>query len=139
MPSTDVPLADIANFERLNPEVLFAPDPHAAFEQFRRDMAEVHGVDWEEAVEHLPLGLLEGALAKRRTMEALWPDAPAGCHLYACWNRPASEYYLPLPAGAQVQNQRADWAAWVPWSYVASPEALTWPDVQLLRLPLVPA
>lgn len=136
MTQAAVPLADIAQFERANPEVLFAADPYAAFDQFRRDMAEVHGADWDEVVEHLPLALLEGALVKRRTMEAHWPDAPASCHIYACWNRPASEYYLPLPVGAQVRNQQADWAAWVPWSYVASPEPLTWPDVQLLRQPL---
>lgn len=118
-------------------EVLTAPHPAAAFAAHKAALAEQHGVTLARVDEVLPEAELTAALATRTRMEELWPDAPADCHLYACWNRPASEYYLRLPDGAQTKDQRADWLEHIPWTYIATPTPLGWPDVQLLRLPLV--
>lgn len=119
-------------------EVLTAPHPAAAFAAHKAALAEQHGVTLAEVDEVLPEAELTAALATRARMEALWPDAPTHCLMYAAFNRPASEYYRPLPAGSEVRDQRADWSTGTPWTYIATPEPLNpvdWPDVRLLRRP----
>lgn len=120
-------------------EVTIAADPHAAFVAYQCDVQKRHNATWQEVEDALPMSLLSEALTRRRKMEELWPEVPAGCYVYACWNRPASEYYTRLPEGAVQLDQRADWLNDIAWTYIATPELLSathWPDVQLLRLPL---
>lgn len=117
-------------------DITTQPDPHAAFVAHQRELQQKHGVTLEEVEEALPLSVLTQAMTRRLKMEELWRGVPAACHIYACWNRPASEYYLRLPDGAQTKDQRADWLEHIPWTYIATPDPLDWPDVQLLRLPL---
>lgn len=105
---------------QIPPEITTAPDPQAAFDAHRRFLAEHHRVSEEEVRRLLTDDMLEEALSKRHTLDRLWPECPAG-YVYACWNRPASEYYLRLPEGATTRDQQADWGALIPWTYRRQP------------------
>ena len=120
--------------------VTTAPDPSAAFVLYKQHLAAKHNTSIQVVDEVMNADMLALALTKRSRMEVLWPDCPRDRYVYACFNRPASEYYLPLPSGALTLDQPGDWQEWTAWTYIATVEPLEWPDVQFLRAPaLAPA